>query len=1040
LSGDEIRVAEGIYKPDEDSDHPNGTGYRAATFKLKNGVSIRGGYAGFGERDADAHDIDLYEAILSGDLNGDDGPNFANNSENSYHVLTGSGTNATAALVGFTITGGNANSGTSLPEDDSGGGGMFNFGGSPTVRYCKFDKNSAMYGGGICQGFDSSLLSNCIFSGNSGWRGGGLYTYESQAIVRNCIFIGNSASNDGGGIINYFQSPRLFNCTLTGNTAGKRGGGIYDYMSGSRLTNCIFWGNRDESGMGESSQFRNYEGGPFVINYCCIQGWTGALRGIGNIGDNPLLAPGNYHLEYGSPCIDAGDPTGYYHGQTDIDGQHRVMGGRVDIGADEYEPATMVGLEIMGPNDVAENFSANYKAILHFDNNSIADVTNLVNWSVEPNTYASVDENGMLATKDVFSDRSVTILASYTDGDVTVDAEKPIHIFPICPTGTALQFDGVNDYVDVGDPVDGSLDFGAGDSFSISAWIKPIGNATIIINKMRIPGGTFREGYFIRISYNQIQFYIEDTGGAGSSIIGNTKLEDGNWYHVVGVRDTAEDKLYVYVNGLSDTTPVTDTTTTTLATTQDFWIGRMPYYNYFFDGTIDDVRIYDRALSAEEIQANMHTRLAGDEPGLVGYWGFDEGGGQIVYDLSGNGNDGQLGSTPNPDVSDPARVESDVPVGICSLYQITTMAIERAIERKTALLEELLTTLADEWTVYVALEELLESGDYDDLNKGDIVTAKQKVHSAIQHEEQSIDALEKSIEKLKDALRALGYVYKPPNVTIMKPQDGAVFGASEKIEIEANAWDVDGLVMKVEFFANGSKIGEDNDGTDGWRTNWYDHPVGTYSLTAKATDDYGAATTSPVVGITVLEVPLPGQAINPNPADGATGIGITADLSWTAGLYATSHDLYFGTSSPPPFINNQTATTFDPGTMTADITYYWRIDEVNPSGTTTGTVWSFTTVSPPSQAINPNPADGATGVSTTADLSWTAGSNAVSHDVYFGTTSPGTFRGNQTSTIFDPGTMNTYTTYYWRIDEVNASGTTTGTVWTLRTAGSWPPV
>jgi len=88
----------------------------------------------------------------------------------------------------------------------------------------------------------------------------------------------------------------------------------------------------------------------------------------------------------------------------------------------------------------------------------------------------------------------------------------------------------------------------------------------------------------------------------------------------------------------------------------------------------------------------------------------------------------------------------------------------------------------------------------------------------------------------------------------------------------------------------------------------------------------------------------PGQASNPHPADGATDIDINADLSWTAGSRAPSHDVYFGTTNPPPFIRNQTAAIFDPGTMTISTTYYWRIDEVGPYGSkTTGTVWSFTT-------------------------------------------------------------------------------------------------
>ncbi|MHC4738393.1 MAG: LamG domain-containing protein, partial [Planctomycetota bacterium] len=178
----------------------------------------------------------------------------------------------------------------------------------------------------------------------------------------------------------------------------------------------------------------------------------------------------------------------------------------------------------------------------------------------------------------------------------------------------------------------------------------------------------------------------------------------------------------------------------------------------------------------------------------------------------------------------------------------------------------------------------------------------------------------------------------------------------------------------------------------------------------------------------------PGQASSPSPADSATDVSVDADLSWTAGSGSTSSDVYFGTTSPGTFQGNQTASTFDPGTMSNDTTYYWRIDEINAAGTTTGVVWSFTTiVATPGQASSPTPADSATDVAVDADLSWTAGTGSTSSDVYFGTTSPGTFQGNQTATTFDPGTMSNDTTYYWRIDEINAAGTTTGNVWSFTT-------
>jgi hypothetical protein len=88
------------------------------------------------------------------------------------------------------------------------------------------------------------------------------------------------------------------------------------------------------------------------------------------------------------------------------------------------------------------------------------------------------------------------------------------------------------------------------------------------------------------------------------------------------------------------------------------------------------------------------------------------------------------------------------------------------------------------------------------------------------------------------------------------------------------------------------------------------------------------------------------KAGNPSPSDGAIEVSPIAELSWTAGFDAVSHDVYFGTSDPPPFIQNQIDTTFNPF-MSYETTYYWRIDEINEGGTTVGNIWSFTTQSGP---------------------------------------------------------------------------------------------
>jgi len=183
----------------------------------------------------------------------------------------------------------------------------------------------------------------------------------------------------------------------------------------------------------------------------------------------------------------------------------------------------------------------------------------------------------------------------------------------------------------------------------------------------------------------------------------------------------------------------------------------------------------------------------------------------------------------------------------------------------------------------------------------------------------------------------------------------------------------------------------------------------------------------------------PGKAINPAPVNGAGNVDINADIDWSAGSEADSHEVYFGSSFPPAFQTIQTGTSFDPGLLTNSSTYYWRIDETNSVGTTTGDTWSFDTEAipvPPAPASNPDPADGAIDVASNTSLTWSAGEGADSHDVYFGTNSPPASLGNQTGATFDPGTLASTTTYYWRIDEVNGAGTTAGTEWSFTTAAT----
>jgi len=337
---DEIRVAQGTYRPDRDSAHATGSKQRTATFQLLDDVEIYGGFPPGGGLWPD-RDPNRYLTILTGDLDGDDGPNFTNNSENSYHVVTASGTSDTAVLDGFTITAGNANA----ADANSCGGGIYNDSGDAVVNNCSVISNRAsLFGAGMYNNDSFSIITNCTFYGNSSDSvGGGMYNYWSDGImiskctfkenfsydggggiynswtnstITNCTFVGNivkfgfgpsggailnelysdpvlinclfsgNRADYGGALCSYDSHPSVLDCTLSGNSAAY-GGGIYGYESDPELANCILWANTDDGSTVEDAQIYIVTGTP-VVTYSCIQGLD-TFAGSGNIGDNPLF-------------------------------------------------------------------------------------------------------------------------------------------------------------------------------------------------------------------------------------------------------------------------------------------------------------------------------------------------------------------------------------------------------------------------------------------------------------------------------------------------------------------------------------------------------------------------------------------------------------------------------------------------------------------------------------------------------------------------------------------------------------------------------
>jgi len=226
-----------------------------------------------------------------------------------------------------------------------------------------------------------------------------------------------------------------------------------------------------------------------------------------------------------------------------------------------------------------------------------------------------------------------------------------------------------------------------------------------------------------------------------------------------------------------------------------------------------------------------------------------------------------------------------------------------------------------------------------------------------------------------------------------------------------------------------------------------------------ASDAAAGTTGSLHIDNVMIGLVFAGKAKDPNPEDGAIQAGTWANLNWTAGDDAVSHDVYFSDNFDD--VNDGTSDAFQgnlddvflivgfptypyPDGLVPGTTYYWRIDEVNdahPDSPWAGDVWSF--LVPSKSAYNPVPADGAKFIEPDIELDWASGFNTILHYVYFGENfddvdagTGDTSKGPTGTTSFNPGTLEQGKTYYWRIDEFDGTDTHKGDIWAFTVAGT----
>jgi len=229
-------------------------------------------------------------------------------------------------------------------------GGIYSYSSTAIITDCVINQNTTENGAGIYCDYRNLTMANCIISGNLATsRAGGIFCRYGHQKITNCIFTGNSANN-AGGILCFSTNLNITNCIFNANSSNTGNALTCNYPNMSHpsnvgIINCILADGGNE--------ISNRDGSTITVTHSDVQGgWSGE----GNIDVDPLFIEpgywdpngtpadanddiwieGDYHLLPGSPCINAGDPNYIPEpNETDLDGNPRINGGRIDMGAYE---------------------------------------------------------------------------------------------------------------------------------------------------------------------------------------------------------------------------------------------------------------------------------------------------------------------------------------------------------------------------------------------------------------------------------------------------------------------------------------------------------------------------------------------------------------------------------------------------------------------------------------------------------------------------------------------------------------------------------
>ena len=208
--------------------------------------------------------------------------------------------------------------------------------------------------------------------------------------------------------------------------------------------------------------------------------------------------------------------------------------------------------------------------------------------------------------------------------------------------GNALSFDGIDDNV----RINSSLGNFGTSNFTIEAWVKTSASSQgTIISKRDAPSyGNF---FTLEIGSNgKLSLHINESSVANyTEIESSSAINDGSWHHVAAVRNSGQ--LFLYIDGQQAASPVSIIGNPNISNSVTTYIGQLqfagaPTPTDRFNGTLDEIRIWSDARTANEIANNYRTQLSGTESNLEAYYNFNSSSGTTLFDISTNNNDGEM--------------------------------------------------------------------------------------------------------------------------------------------------------------------------------------------------------------------------------------------------------------------------------------------------------------------------------------------------------------------------------------------------------------